>query len=176
MPITFNGGTLASYTDTTANDTTFAVFEGQIDNDPSQGSANAVGDMFDSTPTATYTYALTGAGVPQIAGGTSLNNAYGQLIVASNGRYQFVPDAAGINSLPAGQQALTYTVQVTDATGETASTTFTVQLTGATDAPVLTGGTLATFNDTAAADVFAVAGGRIDNNPTAAQNGTAVEQ
>jgi len=169
MAITFNGGTFASYTDTTANDTAFPNSEGQIDNTAGAGT-NGVGDLFDTTP-STYTYALTGAGVQTIAGGTLISNAYGQLIIASNGRYQFVPNAAGINSLPAGQQVLNFTVQVTDATGETASSIFTIQLAGATDAPTLTGGALATFVDTAANDVFAVQSGRIDNDPTATTTG-----
>ncbi|WP_240535223.1 VCBS domain-containing protein [Bradyrhizobium sp. YR681] len=104
----------------------------------------------DHGETATLHYAvLDGAtAVPTLAG------HYGVLTVNDNGSYSYVPDAAAINALSAGNYLDTFTVQTRDAQGAVGTATFTVNVTGANDAPVLADGSLGKLTDTDIADSF----------------------
>ncbi|MDI3561499.1 VCBS domain-containing protein [Bradyrhizobium sp. Arg816] len=80
---------------------------------------------------------------------------YGALTVNSNGSYTYVPDAASINALPEGPYSDSFTVQVSDAHGAVTAATYTVDLTGANDTPILSDLNIGKLTDTAAADSFA---------------------
>jgi len=171
---TLTGGEFARYADT-ATRNSFSVVEGRIDTNPTAASSG-VGSLIDSTPNDTRSFALRGDSVSVVVVGgqivgTVANGIYGQLIVAADGRYQFAPNSAAIDALPAGERVLEYTVRVTDGAGATSDATFTVALTGFDDPVTLTGGRLASYADTSGTDVFAVTSGTIDTDPSAAANG-----
>jgi VCBS repeat-containing protein len=124
--------------DTAANDS-FADIEGTL-----------AGTDIDSGEQAMLKYAvLDGASAV-----TSLAGDYGTLNVNEDGSYSYVPNAAAINALSGGNHQDVFTVQTTDAHGATGTASFTVNVTGANDAPVLVNGSLGAIVDTAAADRF----------------------
>jgi VCBS repeat-containing protein len=125
-------------TDTAANDS-FPHITGTL-----------VGSDADHGETATLYYAVLD-GTTAV---TTLAGHYGALTVNSDGTYEYVPDATAINALSAGPYLDTFTVQTKDAHGATGTATFTVNVTGANDTPVLSDGSLGKFTDTAAADSF----------------------
>ena len=108
--------------DTSALDT-FTTITGQLQ-----------GNDVDHNETASLTYAALDSSSHVVSG--SIVGLYGELTVNSDGSYTYVPDAAAINALPAGSFADQFTVQATDIHGATGTTTFTVDVTGADDAPV----------------------------------------
>jgi VCBS repeat-containing protein len=91
------------------------------------------GNDVDSGETVTLTYAAVGLG-----GATNdpVAGLYGSLTVDEDGNYTYVPNAAAINALPAGAVVDTFMVQTKDIHGAIGATTFTVNVTGANDAPV----------------------------------------
>lgn len=109
-----------------------------------------VGTDADSGETATLTYSVLNAD----SHGTATGH-YGSLTVNANGTYDYVPDATAINALSAGSYVDSFTVQTTDAHGAIGTATFTVNVTGANDTPVLSNGSLGKLTDTAATDGFA---------------------
>ena len=131
-----NAGTL---TDTAAADT-FPDLTGQL-----------VGTDVDTGETATLTYAVLDA---KNNATTTVAGHYGALTVHSDGSYDYVSDATAINALPAGPYTDTFTVQTTDVHGATGTATFTVDVTGANDTPILANGSLGKLTDTAATDSF----------------------
>ena len=99
----------------------------------------------------TLTYAVLNADHHAVA---TVAGHYGALTVNSDGSYTYVPDAASINALPEGSYCDSFTVQVTDAHGAATTATYTVDLTGANDAPTLSDLNIGKLLDTAAADTF----------------------
>jgi VCBS repeat-containing protein len=138
-----NAGTL---TDTAANDSYTSLTGTLGGSDPDSGDA------------ATLTYAA-------MNGTTASNGAvvgsYGTLTVDSAGHYTYAPNATAINALPAGAFADTFTLQVKDTHGASATATLTVNLNGANDTPTLANVSGGVFTDTVASDSFANATGTI---------------
>lgn len=108
------------------------------------------GTDVDHGETATLHYAVLD-GTTAVS---TLAGHYGVLTVDDHGSYSYVPDAAAINALSAGNYFDTFTVQTKDAQGAVGTATFTVKVTGANDAPVLADGSIGNFTDTAVADSF----------------------
>ncbi|MDO8981246.1 MAG: VCBS domain-containing protein [Afipia sp.] len=128
--------TLASVTTPTLVDTaaadTFATLNGAL-----------VGNDVDHGETSGLTYAvLNGA---TYVSAVAVAGSYGSLTVNSDGTYSYVPNAAAINALNAGNYTDTFTVQTTDAHGASGTATFTVNITGANDTPTVS----AALSDTA---------------------------
>ncbi len=92
------------------------------------------GNDRDGGETASLTYAVLDATDQPV---TTVAGHYGSLTVNANGSYDYVPDAAAINALPAGDYTDTFTVQTTDVHGATGTATLTVHVTGANDTPVV---------------------------------------
>ncbi|MBR0778958.1 VCBS domain-containing protein, partial [Bradyrhizobium diazoefficiens] len=105
-----------------------------------------VGADADTGETATLKYAVLD---PACHAVTTVAGHYGSLTVNDDGTYSYVPDAAAINALAAGDYTDIFTVQTKDALGATGTATFTVNVTGANDAPVITAET----NDSAGISV-----------------------
>jgi VCBS repeat-containing protein len=89
---------------------------------------------------------------------------YGSLTVNANGSYTYVPDAASINALPEGHYSDSFTVQVADAHGAVTTATYTVDLTGANDAPTLCDLNIGSLTDTAATDTFSNLTGQLSGH------------
>ncbi|MDA9432658.1 hypothetical protein XH88_12900 [Bradyrhizobium sp. CCBAU 51627] len=115
-----------------------------------------VGTDADSGETTSLTYSVLNAD----AHGTAAGH-YGALTVNSDGTYDYVPDAAAINALTAGSYIDTFTIQTQDVHGATGTATFTVNVTGANDAPTLSNLNAGTLTDTAAADTFSNLTGKL---------------
>ncbi|WP_244645996.1 VCBS domain-containing protein [Bradyrhizobium campsiandrae] len=88
----------------------------------------------DSGETATLTYAVLDAAHHAT---TTVAGLYGSLTVAADGSYSYVPNAAAINALTAGNYTDNFTVQTTDVHGATGTAAFKVNVTGADEAPVI---------------------------------------
>lgn len=136
--------TTASYTDTAAADT-FNNNTGTLAATDSEGSTLSYGisggTTGGNTTIGSTTYDVSKAGT------------YGTLYVNSTtGAYVFVPDADAINGL-SGNTSETFTVTSSDGS-ITDNDTYTVNLTGVNDAPVMTTPTAASYTDTAAVDTF----------------------
>jgi len=121
-----------SYTDTAAAD----VF----------APVNGVLSAADRDAGATYAFGASGAVASSTVSGFNLSVAgtYGTLYLNSaSGAYQFAPNSAAINALPAGDSpSETFTLSVAASTSggsTTASLPLTVHLAGATDASVIGG-------------------------------------
>jgi hypothetical protein len=134
----------ATYVDTAANDTF------------TQATGALVGADRDAGATLTYT-------IPDgTDSGTTVARsvAYGTLTVTkATGAYVFEPNAAAINARTTNDTA-TITLRVSDGTATT-DVTFTVQVTGANDTPVVTTPTGITYTDTSADDTFVDATGTL---------------
>ena len=110
--------------DTAAADT-FADISGQLS-----------GADIDNGETSSLTYAALDSGGHPVH--TAVAGLYGSLTVSSDGTYSYVADAAAINALHADIYADTFTIQTMDIHGElSAPATFTVNITGANDAPTV---------------------------------------
>jgi VCBS repeat-containing protein len=130
-------------TDTAAADT-FANITGSLD-----------GNDVDAGASLAYSLAAGEDGV----------GVYGTLTVNPDGTYTFVANAAAINALQSGTDADVFNVTVDDGFGGTASTTLTINVSGANDTPTITAEVGApTLADTAAADTFADVTGSLDGN------------
>jgi len=167
--VTVSDGTLsasATYTVsiTAANDTPALATPTAIaiaDTAAADTFPNATGTLAGTDRDAgqTLTYALPSgaaqsATVGSVAYDVAQTGTYGTLrLVAADGRYVFVPNAAAINALGADTSE-SFSVRVSDGTA-TATATLTVSITAANDTPVLTAPTGASLTDTAAADAFA---------------------
>ncbi len=115
---TFSDGitSLSPYADTGATDTASGL-----------GTRSGTFTASDTTPTGTLTYSGGGVGT------------YGTLGVASGGSFTYTPNATVINALAAGASVSdSFTVTVSDG-GLSSSKSVTVNLTGANDAPTLSG-------------------------------------
>jgi len=130
--------TSASYVDTTAADSFYAVAGQLAGNDVDTG--------------ATLTYSVSGGLGPAatVLAGYDLAEAgaYGTVYVNStSGEYIYVPNNAAINALlPAAAASDNFTLSVTDGSGGTAGQSLTINLTGANDASVISG--VVSFNYT----------------------------
>ncbi len=72
--------------------------------------------------------------------GSALNGTYGTLTLNADGSYSYSANRPAADALTAGQVVTeTFTYTVRDAAGATASTTLTFTITGANDAPTITG-------------------------------------
>lgn len=120
-PVSLTQPATIRYTDTDAADS-FAASGGQLSaSDP------------DSSTVFTYGIVNGGSTVTTLAG------AYGTLTLdASTGAYTYTPDADAINALSANASD-SFTVQVSDGSGSTASRTLTVEIQSVNDAPLLGG-------------------------------------
>lgn len=117
-----------SYIDSAAADT-FSPVTGMLATvDPDTGATHLYGATGATASTAITGYDLAAAG------------AYGTLYLSStSGAYEYVPDSAAINALPAsGTASDGFTFTVTDGSA-TSSAPLSVNLAGATDASVITG-------------------------------------
>ncbi|QPF84427.1 FecR domain-containing protein [Bradyrhizobium genosp. L] len=132
-----NAGTL---TDTAANDSF----------DPLSGTLH--GHDVDDGETATLSYSGLNADGTQADGAVA--GHYGSLTVNADGTYTYVPEAAAINALSAGNYTDTFQVETIDAHGATGVATLTVDVTGANDTPTLADADAGTLVDTAANDSF----------------------
>lgn len=97
----------------------------------------------------TLTFGIVGSSVAN--GVSSSTNSYGTLAVtASSGEYVFTPNATAINALTANTTT-TFSIVANDGKVDSEPQTFTVNLTGANDQPVLSSGSMVagTFNATA---------------------------
>lgn len=115
---TFSDGitSLSPYADTGTTDTASGL-----------GTRSGTFTASDTTPTGTLTYSGGGVGT------------YGTLGVASGGSFTYTPNATVINALAAGASVSdSFTVTVSDG-GLSSSKSVTVNLTGANDAPTLSG-------------------------------------
>ncbi|WP_298596401.1 DUF4347 domain-containing protein, partial [uncultured Zoogloea sp.] len=115
---TFSDGitSLSPYADTGATDTASGL-----------GTRSGTFTASDTTPTGTLSYSGGGVGT------------YGTLGVASGGSFTYTPNATVINALAAGASVSdSFTVTVSDG-GLSSSKSVTVNLTGANDAPTLSG-------------------------------------
>ena len=119
------------------------------------------GNDVDTGETASLHYAALDNGE---AVTTAVAGDYGSLTVNESGSYVYVPDAAAINALPAGDYSDTFTVQTVDEHGATGTATLTVQVTGANDAPTLADVPAGTLTDTAASDSFSDLTGTLSGN------------
>ncbi|MCK1384072.1 VCBS domain-containing protein, partial [Bradyrhizobium sp. 21] len=131
-----NIGTL---TDTAATDT-FSSLTGTL-----------AGTDADTGETATLTYAVQNADIHGTATGY-----YGALTVNADGSYSYVPNAAAINALSAGDYLDTFTVQTTDAHNAIGMAILTVDVTGANDAPVVDVGQISVTHDGAQVTVHGI--------------------
>ncbi|MBR0934092.1 VCBS domain-containing protein [Bradyrhizobium jicamae] len=93
------------------------------------------GNDVDHGETATLTYAALDAN--DIPTNAAITGLYGALTVNANGGYTYVPNAAEINALAAGNHTDTFKVETIDVHGATGTATLTVDVTGADDAPVI---------------------------------------
>lgn len=94
-----------------------------------------VGTDADHGETATLKYAALDATSHAV---TTVEGHYGSLTVCDDGSYKYVPNAVAINALSEGDYTDSFTVQTMDAHGATGTASFTVDVTGANDAPVIT--------------------------------------
>src|SRR5262249_22774898 len=94
-----------------------------------------VGADVDTGDAATLKYAVLDATNHAV---TTVSGHYGALTVNEDGTYSYVPDANAINALSEGNYTDVFTVQTKDAQGATGTATFTVNVTGANDAPTIT--------------------------------------
>ena len=120
-----------------------AVVEAVTDTDAADLFSTLSGTLagHDVDLTDTLTYAINGA-TPAGDGSTSVTSSYGTLTVHADGTYDYVPNAAAINALPASSTPVdSFTVKVTDNHGVSATTTLKVNITGANDTPVITSST-----------------------------------
>ncbi|NTS66850.1 VCBS repeat-containing protein, partial [Sphingomonas sp. HHU CXW] len=147
------GGDLVTYNDTSETDT-FQAFSGRISNVNANGGlifeplamvegtsqTQPVGRLSDADVSdRDFTFARAGS-----AEENAINDAYGTLVVNSDGSYTFTPNDAAVNALTE-TLVLTYTISATDDSGAANATgtgTFTITLNGVNDAP-LTGGDVA---------------------------------
>ena len=93
----------------------------------------------DSPETATFS--VTGQGVDnsQVGYNVSAAGAYGTLYLnTTSGAYTYVPNTGAIEGLKSGTQQDAFTLAVTDGSGVSATTTFTVNLIGANDTAQIT--------------------------------------
>ncbi|WP_461168474.1 beta strand repeat-containing protein, partial [Uliginosibacterium sediminicola] len=128
----------ASFTDTSANDS-FSNDTGSLGGTDRDSGQSLV-------------YGVQGGSV---AGGVStVVGTYGSLSVnTSTGAYIYTPNATAINALTANTSE-SFTLTVSDGNGGTTTTSYTVNLTGANDAPTLIVPSAASFTDTSANDSF----------------------
>lgn len=94
-----------------------------------------VGTDADHGETVTLKYAVLDATSHAV---TTVEGHYGSLTVCDDGSYKYVPNAAAVNALSEGDYTDSFTVQTTDAQGATGTASFTVDVTGANDVPVIT--------------------------------------
>ncbi len=121
----------------------------------------------------TLTYGITGGTVT--SGLSTLHLTYGTLTVnTSTGAYSYAKDAAAVEALKEGETASDlFTVTVTDDHNVTTAQNYTVNLTGANDAPTLVGVTAGSIAENALASTTTdsglsgtLAGADVDNNHT----------
>ncbi|WP_158239304.1 S-layer family protein, partial [Uliginosibacterium sp. TH139] len=136
----------------------------------SEDAVNVTGDVTpgtagqDSDPDAGTTLTVIGvaAGTPASASGnvgSSVAGTYGSVVINANGSYIYTPGAAA-QALAAGQNVTdTFTYTISDGAGGTASTTLTVTVQGANDAPTIGGpltGTVTEDGTTAATGTLSI--------------------
>ena len=102
---------------------------------------NAISDVSDSAPDASSTLSITAINGNAGLVDANIAGAYGTLFVDSSGFYTYTANSA-LDQLQVGQNATEqYNITVTDSNGQSVVTTLTFNVTGADDAPVITGGT-----------------------------------
>ncbi len=102
---------------------------------------NAITDVSDSAVDASSTLSITAVNGQAGNVDTDIAGTYGTLFVDSSGFYEYTANSA-LDQLQAGQNATEqYNLTVTDSNGQSVVTTLTFNVTGADDAPTITGGT-----------------------------------
>jgi len=114
-------------------------------------TGSLVGSDPDSGETASLTYTAYDSATSTY-GNSAVVGQYGSLTVNSNGTYSYVPDAVAINALDADSYTDTFTVQTTDIHGASGIATFTVNVTGANDAPTIVADTPAHLVEATSSD------------------------
>lgn len=100
-----------------------------------------------------------------LAAGENGIGTYGTLTVNSDGSYTVVANAAAINALQSGTASDVFNVTVSDGLGGSATTTLTINVSGANDTPTITAEVGSpTLVDTADTDTFANITGSLDGN------------
>ncbi len=122
---TITAESAGSIVDTAGNDTSYAPLTGALD-----GADRDTGHVL--------TYTIDGQ-APS-SGQTVLTGTYGTLTVYTDGTYSYAANTTAVNALDPGSYTDTFTVKVTDEHGASSTTTLTVNLTGANDAPIINEG------------------------------------
>ena len=135
-------------------DTAAAVEAGGVNNGTagSNPTGNVLSNDTDVDAGDTKTVSSVSFGATSGTLGSGLAGAYGTLTLKADGSYSYAVDNsnASVQALNTGNSLtdiFTYTVK--DAAGATSSTTLTVTINGANDAPVVTGGNASGTEDTA---------------------------
>jgi len=158
---TFGG--LTGNPDTNAGD---PVTAGGVNpgNAPFAGDPNATGnvlanDVDTSVATTAVVGVVAGSGAAAVVGnvGTTINGAFGAVVIGGDGTWTYVlnESAAGTRALAQGEvgsDVFTYTAR--DSLGNQSTTTLTIAVTGANDAPTVSGPVVNSVSEDAAA--FAV--------------------
>jgi VCBS repeat-containing protein len=108
----------------------------------------------------------TGAALSyNLAAGEDGVGSYGTLTINADGTYTFVVDAIAINALQSGTATDVFNVTVDDGLGGIATTTLTINVSGANDTPTITAEVgVPTLADTEVADTFTDITGTLDGN------------
>ncbi len=122
---TITAESAGSIVDTAGNDTSYAPLTGALD-----GADRDTGHVL--------TYTIDGQ-APS-SGQTVLTGTYGTLTVNTDGTYSYAANTTAVNALDPGSYTDQFTVKVTDQHGASSTTTLTVNLTGANDAPIINEG------------------------------------
>jgi VCBS repeat-containing protein len=125
----------ANDTPTLADANAGTLTDTAIDDEFNDLTGQLAGADRDTGETGSLTYAVVDPSNHLTS--SSVTGFYGSLTVNDDGTYTYVPDAAAINALGEGTYADTFTVQTSDIHGATATATFTVDVTGANDTPVI---------------------------------------
>ena len=104
---------------------------------------NAITDVSDSPGDASSSLSITAINGQAALVGTDIAGAYGTLFVGPDGFYEYTANSA-LDQLQAGDNPTEqYNITVTNSLGQSVVTTLTFNITGADDAPTITGGTTA---------------------------------
>jgi len=136
-----------SYIDSSALDT-FSVTSGTF-----------VASNPDASNTVTYsTYGISG--VTPTSGLSTKTGTYGTLKIGTTGTYTYTPN--NLNTLTAGNYTDTFSITEKGSNNQTYTETFSVNITGAYDNPVITSSSSATFVEKTSATVYTITGTDID--------------
>ena len=134
-------------------------------------AAGLLGNDTDVDTGEAATLKVTGAHFGAVAdtvvgasGTTTIHGTYGDLHIAAAGTYDYTPNTSTAEALTLGQAASdVFSYTITDAQGQTSTSTVTFNITGANDAPVGTNNS-ASVNEDAATSAITRATGVLGND------------